>query len=179
VGDTTTRQRWFEIAHILVIMIVLGQAALRFIRLPNKDEPAIAVAFILPVFASFVVLFKPGQLAHLSVQRFFRRFLTVVGIAVLLGEQDILFANLKPQFPGLPAREDRILTFYLLSYVLFLGIWCPPFVLFRALYAMFLEPRTGPAPLVHQMIWLTASVLWLIVVGLLAAFLPRIAGRLF
>jgi hypothetical protein len=115
------------ILHDVFAFVVLGSAIWQLAVLPNVERAVLAF-FIPPILALLFLVTNTGRF-NPTVIRGCRLFLSMIVVSVLLGEQRFVLANLKPQFPGMPAQADRILVFYFVAYGLFLWVICPGYVL--------------------------------------------------
>jgi hypothetical protein len=120
----------------LVFWFVVVGSLIRAIGLlatnPNVERPVLGF-FVPPVIAILFLAADNGKFNR-TVIRGCELFLGMIAVAVILGEQQFVIPNLKPQFPGMPAQAERILIFYFVAYGLFLWIICPAFVLGTPIY---------------------------------------------
>ena len=160
--------------HWIWVAAALAYAVTLLALLPNVER-AMLLWFVPPLLACFLLALNKINRTNPEVICLCKVFLSMVAVAVLLGEQRVLFANLKPQFPGMPAQQDRILTFYFMAYALFLWVLLPGYLLGNSNY---LHYHRRPAPISLPTCCIGTAT-WLGVMALLAALTPRIIDKLF
>ncbi len=122
--------RLLNIAHDVVAFAVLIHAAMGLAALPPGPVP---IFFIPPTMAFLFLICNTGKF-NKTVLAGCRLFLGMIGTSVFLSHLPFVLPNLKPQFPGLPPQQDRIICFFLVAYGLFLWCFCPAYVLGNFLY---------------------------------------------
>jgi hypothetical protein len=124
--------RILNLAHDIVAFAILIHAAIGLAALPNAPSPVLGF-FIPPTMAFLFLICNTGKFNR-TVLAGCRLFLGLIASFVLLAHLPFVLPNLKPQFPGLPPQQDRVVCFYLVAYALFLWVFCPAYVLGISLY---------------------------------------------
>jgi hypothetical protein len=163
-----------EGAHWIFVALSLLYAVIVFTRLPNI-EPAAILYFMPPLLACLLIIVNTAKGTNAGVVSLCKAFLTAIACSVLLGEQDFLLRNIKPQFPGMPPQQDRILTFYFGAYLLFLGVFIPTYLIGTSIYLHLWKRR---APISFPTCWVGAAT-WLAAMGVVVFNAPMILNRLF
>jgi hypothetical protein len=133
------------------------------------------LCFVPPILACLLLATNTINGTNPAVVLLCKVFLSMIAVAVLLGEQRILFANMKAQFPGMPPRQDRVVTFYFVAYALFLWVFLPAYLLGTSIY---LHWRRRPAP-ISLPTCCVGALTWIGTMSALVALTPRLLTRLF
>jgi hypothetical protein len=118
--------------------------------------------FVPPVLAYLFLIADTGKFNRTAILGC-EIFLSLISIAVVLGEQPFVLPNLKLQFPGMPPQADRVLVFYFAAYLLFILVICPAYVLGSAAYA---HVRASPNQMSHPILYAGLSC-WLLSMAVL------------
>jgi hypothetical protein len=155
--------RMLRVAHDLVAFVILAFAVVKFAALPQFPRVTL-LYFVPPVLAFLFLAFNTGKF-NPTVLCGCRLFLSMIAIAVLLGELPFVLPNLKPLFPGMPANQDRVIAFYFAAYGLFLWVICPGYVLSTSLYRdVYGLPGRMSRPILYG-----GCACWLVAMGFLVA----------
>jgi hypothetical protein len=160
--------------HWLWVAVVLIYAAAQLGVAPNVER-AVLLYFAPPVIACALIAVNVARGTNQQVIWLCKLFLTTIAVGVLLGEQQILFANVKPQFPGVPPQQDRVLIFYFAAYMLFIGVFLPAFFLGTSLLLHY-QKRNAPISLGTCLV---GAATWIGCMIVVVALSPRIFARLF
>jgi len=163
-----------HVAHLSFVAVVLSRAAAHLANNPNVER-AVLLYFVPPLIAAFLIAVNLINATNPAVIALCQIFLSLIAVAVLLAELPQVMPNLKPQFPGLPPQQDRILVFYFFAYFLYLWILLPPYLLGTSLYQHYRKRVAG----ISWTTCLAGSLTWLVTIGILLAISPRIAAKLF
>jgi len=165
---------FLEALHWLWVAAVLIYAATHLALAPNVER-AVLLYFAPPVIACALITVNVARGTNQQVIWLCKLFLTTIAIGVLLGEQQILFANVKRQFPGVPPKQDRVLIFYFAAYMLFIGVFLPAFILGTSLLLHY-QKRHAPISLGTCLV---GAATWIGCMVFVAAHGPRILARIF
>jgi hypothetical protein len=128
------------------------QAGLFLARVPGADERAMLLFFMPPVAASVFVMADNGRFER-TVVRAAWLLLSVTAVASLITELN--FLPIKPQFPALPARVDRVMVLYLVGWYSYVMILCPGwFVYWRLVGNGRCHGRVSRGFVVGCLVWL-------------------------
>jgi hypothetical protein len=163
-----------NVIHLIAAAAVLAHAAAHLAINP-KIERAVLLYFVPPVLAVLLLAVNLIRGTNPAVIILCQVFLDMIAVAVLLGELKFFLPNIKPQFPGVPPQQDRILTFYFIAYMMFLWILLPPYFLGGSMYQHY---RKVPAA-ISLPTCCFGTLTWLATMVLLVALLPRIFAKLF
>ena len=136
--------RALKLAYWLLVVGALIRAIALLAALPNVER-AVLLYFVPPAVACLFLIADSGKFNRTAI-RGCEVFLSLIAIAVVVGEQPFVLPNLKPQFPGMPLQADRILVCYFAAYTLFVSVICPAYVLGSAVYARFRGSPNGISP---------------------------------
>jgi len=109
---------------MFVAAAVLVQAVAHLAVNPNFER-AVLLYFLPPLIALFLISINLIRGTNWTVIVLCQIFLNMIAFAVVLGELPFVLPNLKPQFPGMPPQQDRVLVFYFAAYALFLAASLP------------------------------------------------------
>ena len=163
-----------HIAHLIAAAAVLSHAAAHLALNPNIER-AVLLYFVPPATAVFLIAINLVNGTNPAVIALCQIFLNLIAVAVLLGELPFVLPNLKPQFPGLPPQQDRILVFYFIAYALFLWLLLPPYFLGTSLYRHYRKAYAA----ISFPTCCVGALTWVGVMTLLVALSPRIFAKLF
>ena len=163
-----------HVLHMLVAAAVLVHAASHLAVNPNFDRVVLAY-FIPPLIALFLISINLKNRTNWTVIVLCQIFLNIIAFAVILGELPFVLPNLKPQFPGMPPQQDRVLVFYFAAYALFLWVLLPPYLLGSAFLQHY---RKQPASISFITCCLGTAT-WAGTMLILFAITPRVAEKLF
>ena len=171
---STSRQlwEWLENGHKLWLVAALIYAAGHLIILRNGDPGAVGL-FLVPPFVAFGVLSSPTSSRPMRFAA--QLFLGLVAAAIILAEQPLFLQNMRPNFPGVPREQDRVLTFYLGAYSLFVIGFLPGYVFIVSLYR---HSRGEVAALSKPTCYLGLAT-WLLLVTVLIAGIPHFMKAMF
>lgn len=159
--------RLLNLAHDVIAFAILVHAAIGLATLPNGPSPVLgyfvppAMAFLF-LICNFLIC-NTGKCDR-TVLAGCRVFLGLIATFVLIAHLPFVLPNLKPQFPGLPPQQDRVICFFLMAYGLFLWFFCPAYVLGIFLYRDFKDI----SPRMSRPILYAGVACWLIAIGFLA-----------
>ena len=159
--------RLLNLAHDVIAFAILVHAAIGLATLPNGPSPVLG-CFVPPAMAflfliSNFLICNTGKCDR-TVLAGCRLFLGLIATFVLIAHLPFVLPYLKPQFPGLPLQQDRVICFFLVAYGLFLWFYCPAYVLGIFLYRDYKDiPPRMSRPILYA-----GVTCWLITIGFLA-----------
>jgi hypothetical protein len=162
-----------NVIHLIAAAVVLAYAAAHLAVNPNIER-AMLLYFVPSVLAMLLLTVNLVRGANPEVIVLCQVFLDMIAVAVLLGELQFFLPIFKPQFPGMPPQQDRILTCYFIAYIAFFWIILPPYLLGDSLYRHY---RKRPAAISLPTCYL-GTITWHATLILLVALLPRVAAKL-
>jgi hypothetical protein len=172
--NSTSRQlrQWLENGHKLWLVAAFIYAIGHLLILRNGDPRAVFL-FLVPPILAFGILSspKPSRPMRFAAQL----FLGLVAVAIILGEQPLILQNMRPLFPGVPREQDRVLTFYLGAYSLFIMGFLPGYVFIVSLYR---HSRGEAASLTKPTCYLGLATWLLLLTGLIAG-IPHVMKAMF
>jgi hypothetical protein len=163
-----------HVLHMFVAAAVLVQAVAHLAVNPNFER-AVLLYFLPPLIALFLISINLIRGTNWTVIVLCQIFLNMIAFAVVLGELPFVLPNLKPQFPGMPPQQDRVLVFYFAAYALFLWVLLPPYLLGSALLQHY---RKQPAS-ISLITCCLGAVTWTGIMITFVALSPRLAEKLF
>ena len=163
---------WLENGHKLWLVAALAYAVGHLLILRNGD-PRVVVLFLVPPILAFGTLSSPKSSRPMRFAA--RLFLGLVAVAIILSEQRLFLQNMRPHFPGVPREQDRVLTFYLGAYSLFVMGFLPGYVFIVSLYR---HSRGEVAALSKPTCYLGLAT-WLLLVTVLIAGIPHFMKAMF
>jgi len=120
--DSRSRRVTTLLGRYCLTWIPFVQVGLFLANVPGPDERAMLAFFLPPVAASLFLIADNGRFDKTGVRAAWL-LLSVAAFASLAAEIDLL--PIKPQFPALPARVDRVLVYYLAGWYSYVLIVCP------------------------------------------------------
>jgi hypothetical protein len=153
--------RWFHDTHNFWLIAALVYAVAHLAVFRNGDLRPVLLFLVPPLFA-FGTLASPKATPPARFAA--KLFLGLVTLAIILAEQPFILQNMKPQFPGVPNTQDRILTFYTGAYLLFIMGILPGFACGVSLYR---HARGEHATLAKPICYLGLGTWLLLMVGMI------------
>ena len=165
--------QWHDSGHKLWLAAALVYAVGHVMILGNGDFRDVLL-FLVPPVAAFGVLSSPkaSRTARFAAQL----FLGLVAVAIILAEQPWILQKMRPQFPGVPRQQDRILTLYGGAYLLFIAGFLPGYVFIVSLYR---HSRGEAAAALTKPTCFLGLATWLLIVTVMVASIPQVIKAVF